>query len=221
MLYNTGVILVPLEPFSGALFIRASDRDAVTGSSLEGILMMSRYAVFIDGGYVRKVLEQFGKPRISYLRLSQEVARGEDRLRTYYYDCPPFTTNVPSEEEKTRQSRFDRFCKMLEREPRFQVRLGRLQRISEGKTFRYEQKKVDILVTCDLLRLSLEKQITRAVLFAGDSDFVPAIQIARDAGTIVELYYSDNPRPHDELLSACDERIVIREDFIERIAHSA
>lgn len=178
---------------------------------------MSRYCVFIDGGYFKKVLQQFDTPRISYLKFSTEVGNGEERLRTYYYDCPPFIGGLPTSDEKDRQSKFDRFRQTLEKEPRFQVRLGRLAKYNTSAGPIFQQKKVDILLTCDLLRLSLEKQISRAVIVAGDSDFVPAIQIARDAGTVVQLYFSKTPPPHDELLAACDERICIDNNLIDRI----
>ena len=178
---------------------------------------MFRYAVFIDGGYFKKVLREFGTPRISYLKFSEVVAHGEERLRTYYYDCPPFVSDPASPGERDRQSNFDRFRVALEREPRFQVRLGRLAKRTTPQGAKFEQKKVDILLTCDLLRLSLEKQIARAVIVAGDSDFVPAIAIARDAGVIVQLYYYERPQPHHELLEACDERLLIEQDLIDQI----
>lgn len=76
---------------------------------------------------------------------------------------------------------------------------------------------VDILMAVDLVHLSFQNKIQRAVLLANDSDFVPAIRIARDAGTIVELYYGVPPRPHDELRNACDECIQIDKDFNNKI----
>jgi uncharacterized LabA/DUF88 family protein len=180
---------------------------------------MSRYAVFIDGGYLRAVLTHFGEPRISYRKLSESFAQGDERLRTYYYDCAPFQSNPPTPDEKERKRKFDRFLNYLQTNvPRFQDRLGRLQRIQDpGGTTKFTQKKVDVLLTVDLVRLSCEKQIQRAVLIAGDSDFVPAIQVARDAGTIVQLYHGANPSPHDELLRMSDDRIVIDEELIKQI----
>ncbi len=179
---------------------------------------MGRYAVFIDGGYARKVLNQFDNPKVSYLKFSECVANRQERLRTYYYDCAPYTSSPPTPDEKTKKSVFDRFTFSLERLPRFQVRLGRLARrhLSDGTT-QYEQKMVDILLAVDLVQLSVQHQIQRAVLLANDSDFVPAIQIARDAGTIVELYYSVPPRPHDQLMSACDECVLIDQAIIKKI----
>ena len=180
---------------------------------------MDRYAVFIDGGYARKVLEQFSNPRISYLKFSQQVAAGQERLRTYYYDCAPYVSSPPTPEEKTRKAGFDRFVSALELQSRFQVRLGRLAKRGElaDGTPRFEQKMVDILLAVDLVQLAVGHQIQRAVLLAKDSDFVPAIQIARNAGTVVELYYHIPPRPHDELMSVCDDRIPIDSALIDKI----
>jgi uncharacterized LabA/DUF88 family protein len=179
---------------------------------------MDRYAVFIDGGYARKVFE-FANVRVSYLKFSQAIAAGQERLRTYYYDCAPYVSSPATTEEKTRKAGFDRFVAALEREPRFQVKLGRLAKRGElpDGTPRFEQKMVDILLAVDLVQLSVDHQIQRAVLLAKDSDFVPAIQIARNAGTVVELYYHAPPQPHTELMRACDDRILIDGGLVEKI----
>lgn len=178
---------------------------------------MDRYAVFIDAGYFKKVLREFNERRISYEKLSDVLAKGQERLRTYYYDCAPFVSRIASDDEKERQRNFDRFAHALHQLPRFQLRLGRLSKYHTPEGPKFVQKKVDILLSIDLVKLSVEHQIQRAVLIAGDSDFVPAIRIARDAGTVVELYYYKRPRPHDELMSAVDERICIDESFIRKI----
>jgi len=179
---------------------------------------MDRYAVFIDGGYARKVLEQFSNPRVCYFKFSEYVAAGQERLRTYYYDCAPYVSSPPTVEQKTRKAGFDRFVAALELQSRFQVRLGRLaRRVDHNGEIRFEQKMVDILLAVDLVQLSVGHQIQRAVLLAKDSDFVPAIQIARNAGTVVELYYHIPPRPHIELMKACDDRISIDNDLIDKI----
>jgi len=179
---------------------------------------MDRYAVFIDGGYARKVFEQFDNVRVSYLKFSESMAAGQERLRTYYYDCAPYVSSPATADEKTRKAGFDRFVAALEREPRFQVKLGRLAR-REGNqgAIRFEQKMVDILLAVDLVQLSVDHQIQRAVILANDSDFVPAIEIARAAGTVVDLYYHVPPQPHTELMKACDDRIVIDSSLVEKI----
>ena len=179
---------------------------------------MGRFAVFIDGGYAKKVSGEVG-PRISYLKFSEQVANNEERLRTYYYDCAPYVSSPPTSEEKARKSHFDKFKFALEKESRFQVKLGRLARrhLPNGSIV-FEQKMVDILLAVDLVQLSVQHSIDRAVLFANDSDFVPAIEIARSAGTVVELYYHIPPRPHDELMLACDDCILIDQNLINKIS---
>ena len=178
---------------------------------------MGRFAVFIDGGYFRRVLRQFGEPRISYLRLSEVMACGEERLRTYYYDCAPHVGPAPTQEDKDRQASFDRFRHALEMEPRFQVRLGRLDRYETPQGPLFHQKMVEVLLSLDLVKLALEHQIQRAVLVAGDSDFVPAIRMARDAGTVVQLYYHIPPPTRVELMEGCDERFAIDQALVDRI----
>jgi len=177
---------------------------------------VARYAVFIDGGCVRKALKQLGSPRISFLKLTERFQGNDDRLRTYYYDCAPYQSPTPTQEERARKAGFDKFHRAVDRLPRTQVRLGRLARhvAVDGLPW-FEQKKVDILLAVDLMRLSFEKQIERGVIVATDSDFVPAIQAARDAGVVIEVCYFEGSRLHDELRDAADELIVLTKTDVE------
>lgn len=179
---------------------------------------MVRGAVFIDGGYFSKVLKTiFNSPRIDYEKVS-DILCGNDceRLRTYYYDCMPYQDSPPSPQQRSRYSAHDRFIFNIKRLNRFEVKLGKLIYIPSSSE--YIQKRVDVLLSVDLVRMSWDHQIEKAVLVTGDSDFVPAIQAAKDAGVLTILYYS---RAHpqisalDELLYACDERKEITQQIIE------
>lgn len=79
------------------------------------------------------------------------------------------------------------------------------------------QKRVDIALAVDLVRLSCGRMIQKAVIVTGDSDFVPAIEAAKEAGVLVTLYYSPTSI-HDELLSAVDECTIINQDLIYEVA---
>ena len=105
-----------------------------------------------------------------------------------------------------------RFVDALKRLPRFEFRQGKLARREGG----FEQKRVDIWIAVDLVRLSFSHQITKAVLITGDSDLVPAIEAAKDAGVVVQLYYSRHS-VHHELLQACDERYELDQALIQKI----
>jgi len=173
---------------------------------------LDRAAVLIDGGYLAKLLElDFSRPKVDFYKFSENVCEGYERLRTYYYTCMPYQSNPPTDEERRRYSAMDKFTYTLQKLPRFEVRLGKLGWAGSELV----QKRVDILFAVDLVRLSWGRQIGKAILVTGDSDFVPAVLAAKDAGVLVQLYYSPNS-VHDELLSAVDESFMITTDLIER-----
>jgi len=110
----------------------------------------------------------------------------------------------------------DKFVYTLRKLPRFEVKLGRLGCVG-GE---FVQKRVDIALAVDLVRLSCERIIGKAVVVTGDSDFVPAIEAAKDAGVLMVLYYSPSSI-HDELLSAVDECRIIDQELISKVAQLA
>jgi len=173
--------------------------------------MNNRVAVFIDNGYLSKILNDGTK--IDFVKFCDTVSDGNERLRTYFYDCKPYISDPPTPDEKTRTSHYNRFASKIEALPRFQMRYGKLRKNKNGT---FEQKRVDILLAVELVRLSWAGQIDHAVIVTGDSDFVPAIEAAKDAGVITKLYYS-RKAIHDELLSAVDERFEMDDAFMETV----
>lgn len=174
-------------------------------------LMTDRVAVFIDNGYLSKVLNDGTK--IDFVKFCDTVCGDKERLRTYFYDCKPYKSEPPTDEEKFKSSQYDKFANKIEALPRFQMRFGKLRKNKDGT---YEQKRVDILLAVELVRLSWSDQIQYAVIVTGDSDFVPAIEAAKDAGVITKLYYSRRS-VHDELLSAVDERCEMDQAFFDSV----
>lgn len=178
---------------------------------------MPRAAIFIDGAYLDFILrDHFGLPRIDYHRLANELAGDVEILRTYYYHCPPYQSSPPSQEERERFSRADKFHKYLERLPRYEVRLGRLaKRYDQSGNPVFEQKRVDIRLGVDMALLAGKNQITHAILLAGDSDFLPAVIAAKSEGVLVHLYHG--PTYHKDLWDQCDERTLMTEALVRRV----
>lgn len=179
---------------------------------------MSRIAIFIDGGYWSYVLkDEFGLVKIDYGTLAAKLADGLDILRTYYYNCPPFQSSAPTQEEKERFSRAQSFFRALDRLPRYEVRLGRLAHrgLDQNGQPVFVQKRVDIMLGVDLALLSGKSQITHAALLAGDSDFIPAVIAAKNEGVLVRLYHGRNC--HKDLWDCADERSPITKGFIDSI----
>ena len=188
--------------------------------------MTDKADVFIDGGYFAKVRENLGVYKLGIVKFSELLCQDSkmERLFTFYYDCPPFQSNPPTEPEKTRKAGFDKFIYSLRHQPRLQVRLGKLSRIdticdSCGKTtIKHKQKRVDNLLTVDLTRAVWKDNINKAILVTGDSDFVPAVDEANHAHILTHVYYlnAGNTRIHDELFEACSERTEITRELLEK-----
>jgi uncharacterized LabA/DUF88 family protein len=176
---------------------------------------MSRVALFIDGAYLSYLLREFGSPRIDYGRLATSMADSIDILRSYYYNCPPYQSPIPTQEESERFARAQSFHSAIDRLPRYQVRLGRLAKrgVDGGGRPIFQQKRVDIMLGVDLALLSGKNQITHAYILAGDSDFIPAVEAAKSEGVLVRLYHG--AQPHKDLWDCADERVEITETFIE------
>ena len=180
--------------------------------------MANRVAIFIDGAYLDYLLKvEFGAVRIDYSALSERMAGESDILRTYYYHCPPYQGNPPTQDERERYSTQRRFFDTLDRLPRYMVRLGRLayRGVDDRGRPRYEQKRVDILLGVDLVQLAAKQNIQEAVLLAGDSDFIPAVTAAKSEGVVIKLFHGE--RPHSDLWREADERTQITQSFIDSI----
>jgi uncharacterized LabA/DUF88 family protein len=176
-------------------------------------------AIFIDGGYFDRVSRDCGSPRIDFGKLSSELARPHELLRTNYYHCLPYMGPTPSEEDQQRYDNKQRFFNALTRLNRFEVREGKLEyrgtdRESERPIF--EQKRVDIYLGVDLVMLAAKQRIHRAILVTGDSDFLPAIRAAKNEGVLVHLFHGTGPQqPHKDLWDEVDERTVITPELLQ------
>lgn len=179
---------------------------------------MSVIANFIDAGHLdKRAYAAIGTVRIDHRELVRRMAFGCDVLRTLYYDCLPFLGARPSADEERHFYSKRSFFAALARMPGFAVRLGRLAyrgRDVDGRPV-YEQKRVDVSLAVDLARLALRGEITHATLLAGDSDLIPAVELARQEGVVVHLFHG--PDAHRDLVAACDERVELTPQFLASV----
>ena len=180
--------------------------------------MPDRVAVFVDGAYLEAVMAaEFARVPIDLGKLSLTMAGSTEILRTYYYHCAPYQSDPPTDAERARYSDWLRYYHRINALPRFSFRLGRLEirgRNRDGSP-RFQQKRVDVLLSVDLVQHSAKGLISRAILVAGDSDFVPAISVAKNEGIIVTLFHGQSC--HDDLRQAADESFRINQTLIDSI----
>jgi uncharacterized LabA/DUF88 family protein len=180
-------------------------------------------ALFIDAGYLDKLMhsvfaDQQGGRKVAmpldYKRLPQALAR-QPLLKVFYYYAMPWRSDPPLPAEQAVFDNKQRFVEFLSRQKRWELREGRLERRDDPKrgNIWYEQKRVDVMLAVDLVRLAWKGEITRAVLLTGDSDFIPAVADARAAGVAVTLLHGPGTA-HDDLIAACnDARLLVRADL--------
>lgn len=178
---------------------------------------MDRVAVFLDGGYVAKLTKEVftdgnGSPmRVDFAAFARQLAheRGGDLLRCYYYHCPPYQSQYPSDDERLRQRNYDRFVYSLRQLKQLQLREGRLRRTFDAQgEAAFLQKGVDVLLAIDMVKLAMKGAIQQAILVASDADFVPAVRALKEEGVMTHIYYFDDRSIgcSRELVMECDDR---------------
>jgi uncharacterized LabA/DUF88 family protein len=178
---------------------------------------MQRIANFIDHAYFWKLREYFGRPRINYGELARTLAGEAEILRTYLYDSLPYVDNHSTSTQRDHRENKRRFLSNLSRISRFEVRFGETAyrgNDADGKPV-YVQKRVDVRQSVDLVALATKRLITEATFLAGDSDFIPAIEVAKNEGVLIRLYHGASA--HKDLIALCDERTCINKDFFQKI----
>jgi uncharacterized LabA/DUF88 family protein len=137
-------------------------------------------------------------------------------LFTYYYDCLPYQSLVPSDEEREMVSRKQRFLSALKRLDRFTVREGRLEyrgTADDGSPI-FQQKRVDLQIGLDIATVVTRGRADIVAMVSGDSDLLPAVQMAKDSGVIVRLIHGPKVTYHGDLWEAADERKQISSETI-------
>ncbi|HOO97827.1 MAG TPA: NYN domain-containing protein [Caldisericia bacterium] len=180
---------------------------------------MNRIANFIDGGYLDALLRnEFPGRLIDFQKLSMLMTGEFDLLRSYYYHCPPYEVENPTDKQKQFYDERGQYLKRIEGVPRFENRLGQLQyrgKDEKGKPI-FEQKRVDLMFGVDLVLLSTKRLITHASILAGDSDFIPAIEVVKREGVVVNLFCGKTP--HHDLKSAVDQVTIITKEIMDEIS---
>jgi len=176
--------------------------------------------IFIDGEYLRKIYKNSGlAPDIPVLirKILKKLGIEErELLRVYYYSSPPYCSSTPTPKEKERYKKWQRFINFLERQNSLEIKLGRVEKRYWDGNIGYEQKMVDVLLSIDLVQLSAKSLIDTAILVAGDSDFVPAVQQAKNNGVKIYLFCSSKRHEyHQHLWKIADQRVFIDETFMK------
>jgi uncharacterized LabA/DUF88 family protein len=143
----------------------------------------------------------------------------EELFRIYYYDCPPFgkklnkpiTNDVFKNKELINKG--NKYLRDLSLKKNIAYRRGELkfmgwslidyklkEIISKNRELKdddffpvFRQKRVDMKIGLDIAWLSIRKIVDRIIIIAGDSDFIPAMKLARIEGVQIIVAPLGNP----------------------------
>lgn len=185
--------------------------------------MAKKLALLVDGGCLRIWAKQNGKTYDP--NLIEKVARActapdEELFRVLYYDCPPYVGKVrlPISGNEYEFTGSDRWLDELARRDFFAVRRGALKfrgwepkvagaaKLDSDFKPNFEQKGVDMRLGLDIANYSANRVVDRIAVITADTDMVPALKYARQAGLQVVLVAMDPipRRQSDELASHVD-----------------
>jgi uncharacterized LabA/DUF88 family protein len=192
---------------------------------LKEAIEMASLAILVDGGYVHKLAKRDFSRRIHLEHLANlfletrktiesKVLRSFGSVVAFYYDCPPYMSNPPTEDEIQRLNKKERFFDRLRHELGVEVKEGYLRLVGYGTTGEpiFEQKGVDMRLGLDLAQMSWSGQISHAAIVAGDGDFYPAVEAAKTNGTAVWLFHG--PKPSARLRMVVDEEREIHPAYL-------
>ena len=144
------------------------------------IFMEKRKAiVFIDGSNFyhnsKSIINK--KEKINFNKLSEFISKkfGLDLKQVRYYNAVP---DISDGKEV-----YYKHLEFLERLKKLNiiVKTRKLKKIKKSN-IKFE-KGIDVMIASDMIRKTLvEKECKVCILISGDADFIPAIQIIKDAG---------------------------------------
>lgn len=167
--------------------------------------------LFVDGGYLRRVLEVFSKKLFggALMQLDFRKLLGS-HTKGFYYDCMPAQRRDEADDDyelrvAPQKALFD------------EIRLVDGFRVFEG-TIRgvpgkARQKQIDVKIAVDMLAHSYRRNMNKATLLSGDLDFKPAIDAMVQDGTYVTLW-SEKSSTCKQLAFAADARWTLTVDYV-------
>lgn len=190
----------------------------------------TKVIVLIDGGYfdnLKYYLKNSRGKKLTIEKFSTNVCQGLIHIRTKFYHANPYKSNQPTEPEKRKYEKSQKFQYAINRIPNHEfVGVGRVKLIHGhcpicNKDFTTpKQKGVDVAIALDLVKMARKRVADLFILVSGDEDLTAAVEMTQEELCNVNVYYSND---YDyklfgskKLNNAADDRKMMDLDFLEK-----
>jgi uncharacterized LabA/DUF88 family protein len=169
----------------------------------------ARCLILIDGSnfyFKLKDLKLHTLLKFNFSGLVEELIRGKEFSEARYY-----VGAVRTDGSKHSQELFNSQRKLLAHLKKHKIKysLGYLLK-SDGK---FHEKGVDVNIAVDIVEGALRDKFDHFILVSSDTDLLPAIKIAKEAGKTVE-YIGFSHQPSLAMVASCSEsRLLTKEDL--------
>ncbi|HEU0079567.1 MAG TPA: NYN domain-containing protein [Longimicrobiaceae bacterium] len=176
-----------------------------------------RLEIFVDGTNFRVAQLEAGVRDLDIPRLARQLARGYVLVKMRYYTSP-----LPGQSGAYRDQH--RFFERLRETRAVDLILGRHEPRRESfhcprcgaiSTQRYHvEKETDVNLATDMVIGAYTNRYDVAMLVAGDTDYVHAIEAVQATGRKVIWCHFPSQAHTDRLRQVCDEQVLLDEKFL-------
>ena len=172
--------------------------------------MADRVMIFIDGSNLYHSLKNhFGRTDLDMGRFCRKMLGRRQLIRIYYYNA-----KVGQKQEPERYKQQQAFFAGINAIPYSELRLGRLVYNNWPSVPPYE-KGTDVQLATDMITHNFKNNYDVAILVAGDSDYVGALQAVKDNGKNIEVALFGKERTSRPLREVADRVINIDRRIIK------
>jgi uncharacterized LabA/DUF88 family protein len=177
-----------------------------------------RVEIFVDGTNFRIAQHEAGIPEIDIPRFARQLARGYVLVKMRYYTSPLPRTQpdlYPKQQRFFERLRGTRAIELVlgRNEPRREN--VRCPRCGEITTHRHHvEKETDVNLAVDMAVGAHTDRYDVAMLVAGDTDYVHAIEAVQATGRKVIWCHFPSQAHTDRLRQICDEQLLLTDKFL-------
>jgi uncharacterized LabA/DUF88 family protein len=168
------------------------------------VVPMATQYLYVDGGALRGRIKNLSEKFFGGITLNVDFKKLKGSFtKAFYYDA------IPVQEDGEDDSKYGERLKPIRAIFKAALSTDGFH-VYEGDARRrrkrgLEQRKVDVMLTVDMLRHTFMKNMLSATLLTGDGDFKPLLDALVELGMFVTLWYPEG-ETNQELIDAADSR---------------